>query len=162
MPLICKFTCKNGNTDCANDRNLNVIRDENGNYTIPEVHVGEYEDGTKYNYVTDRNGNEIELPYNKTYEDGLKCNKNVGVFFAPIAAAFAESFYHPVNKEHKETFEKWGLLTERLFCWIYDTMFTDYLTPYNSFDAIAETTRFLKDAGLNEKNHFTKFADAFI
>ena len=120
---------------------------ENGNYTIPEVHVGEYEDGTKYNYVTDRNGNEIELPYNKTYEGGLKCNKNVGVFFAPIDAAFTESFYHKVNVRHKETFEKWGLLTERLYCWIYDTMFTDYLPPYNSFDAIPETLRFLKDAG---------------
>ena len=120
---------------------------EDGNYSVPAARVGQYDDGTKYNYVMDSDGNEIELPYNKTYEDGLKCNKNVGVFFAPIDAAFPESFYHSVNKKHKETFEKWGLLTERLYCWIYDTMFTDYLTPYNSFDAIPETIRFLKDAG---------------
>jgi hypothetical protein len=120
---------------------------EGGNYSVPSVRVGQYEDGTKYNYVLDSKGNEIELPYNKTYENGLKCNDNVGVFFAPIAAAFTESFYHKENVEHKETFEKWGLLTDRLYCWIYDTMFTDYLPPYNSFDAIPETIRFLKDAG---------------
>ena len=120
---------------------------ESGSYSVPPTRVRTNDDGTKVNYVMDSEGNEIDLPYNITYEDGLKCSENVGVFFAPIAAAFAESFYHPVNKEHKETFEKWGLLTERLYCWIYDTMFTDYLTPYNSFDAIAETLRFLKDAG---------------
>jgi hypothetical protein len=50
-------------------------------------------------------------------------------------------------KRAKETFEKWSLLSNRLYCWIYDTMFTDYLTPYNSFDAIPETIRFLKDVG---------------
>ena len=120
---------------------------EDGDYSVPTAHVAENEDGVKYNYVIDQEGNEIELPYNQTYETGLKCNNNVGVFFAPIDAAFTESFYHSVNKKHKETFEKWGLLTERLYCWIYDTMFTDYLTPYNSFDAIPETIRFLKDAG---------------
>lgn len=120
---------------------------ENGNYSVPSTRVRELEDGTKVNYVLDSEGNEIELPYNQTYEEGLKCNENVGVFFAPIGAAFTESFYHKENTEHKETFEKWGLLTKRLYCWIYDTMFTDYLPPYNSFDAIPETIRFLKDAG---------------
>jgi hypothetical protein len=119
---------------------------ENGEYTVPSAKVDEV-DGRKFNYVEDKNGDIIELPYNATYENGLKCNENVGVFFAPIDAAFTENFYHQENKKHKETFEKWGLLTDRLYCWIYDTMFTDYLTPYNSFDAIAETTRFLKDAG---------------
>jgi len=120
---------------------------ENGVYEVPAAKTLETVDGRTVNYVEDKNGDIIELPYNQTYENGLKCNDHVGVFFAPIDAAFPESFYHQVNKNHKETFEKWGLLTNRLYCWIYDTMFTDYLTPYNSFDAIPETIRFLKDAG---------------
>ena len=120
---------------------------ENGNYTVPSTRVDELDDGTKYNYVLDSNEDIVELPYNKTYENGLKCNENVGVFYAPIDAAFAESFYHKENKRAKETFEKWSLLSNRLYCWIYDTMFTDYLVPYNSFDAIPETIRFLKDVG---------------
>ena len=119
---------------------------QNGGYTVPAMKTMEV-DGKKVNYVMGADGEPIVLPFNKTYENGLKCNKNVGVFFAPIDAAFTESFYHEENTKHKETFEKWGLLTERLYCWIYDTMFTDYLTPYNSFDAIPETIRFLKDAG---------------
>ena len=123
-----------------------VFGDSYDNYQIPSTRTMETENG-KVNYVLDKNGEPIELPYNITYENGLKCNDNVGVFFAPIQAAFTESFYHKENKPYKETFEKWGLLTERLYCWIYDTMFTDYLPPYNSFDAIPETLRFLKDAG---------------
>ena len=119
---------------------------ENGDYTVPSLQYVEDEDGNKKNIVT-YNNEIVELPFHRTYENGIECNDNVGVFYAPIDACFEESFYHNENKSPKETFEKWGLLSDRLYCWIYDTNFTRYVVPYNSYDAIPDTLRFLKDAG---------------
>ena len=119
---------------------------EDGNYTVPRMSYLEDENGNKVNYIL-RDGEVITLPFHRTYENGLACNENVGVLYAPIDATFEESFYHEQNKFFKETFEKWGLLSERLYCWIYDTNFTRYVVPYNSYDAIPDTLRFLKDAG---------------
>jgi len=128
------------------------VEGTDGEYTVPSLDAIEDADGNKVNilqYDRDGDGEEeiVELPFHRTYEDGLECNEHVGVFYAPIDATFEESFYHPENKQHKETFEKWGLLTDRLYCWIYDTNFTRYVIPYNSYDAIPDTIRFLKDAG---------------
>jgi len=117
-----------------------------GKYTVPALEVIDNGDGTQSN-VIQVDGEIVSLPYNKTYENGLKCNEHVGIFYAPIDAAFEESFYHPENKEYKETFEKWSLLGDRLYCWIYDTNFTQYLVPYNSYDGIPDTIRFLKSIG---------------
>ena len=119
---------------------------ENGEYTVPKMSYIEDEDGNKVNYVQ-HDGEMKTMPFHRTYENGLECNDNVGVFYAPIDATFEESFYHKENKFPKETFEKWGLLSDRLYCWIYDTNFTRYVVPYNSYDAIPDTLRFLKDAG---------------
>ena len=117
-----------------------------GKYTVPSLQYIENADGSKTN-ILEYNGDIIELPFHRTYENGLECNENVGVFFAPIDATYEESFYHSENKKDKETFEKWGLLTNRLYCWIYDTNFLEYIMPYNSYDAIPDTLRFLKAAG---------------
>ena len=123
-----------------------VFGDSYDNYEIPTIPCVEKEDGTKVN-VMDYNDQMIELPFHRTYENGLECNEHVGVFYAPIGATYEEDFYHKENKTPKETFEKWGLLSDRLYCWIYDTNFTRYIIPYNSYEAIPDTLRFLKDAG---------------
>ena len=115
-----------------------------GEYTVPSTQVIENDDGTKSNVIW-KDGEPVALPYNKTYEDGLKCNPHVGIWYAPIEATFEESFYHVENKEYKETFEKWCLLGERLYAWIYDTNFVHWVVPYNSHDAIPETLRFLRE-----------------
>lgn len=122
------------------------VKGKDGDYQIIKASVSENEQGVMKN-VINKNGVEVELPYKKTYENGLKCNENVGVFYAPIDATYEESFYHVENKQYAQTFEKWALLSERLYGWIYDTNFVHYLVPYNSFDSIAETLRFLKDNG---------------
>ena len=117
-----------------------------GNYTVPALNYVENEDGSKTN-ILEYKDEVIELPFHRTYENGLECNETVGVFYAPIDATYEESFYHSENKKDKETFEKWGLLTNRLYCWIYDTNFLEYIIPYNSYDAIPDTLRFLKATG---------------
>ena len=87
------------------------------------------------------------LPYNKTYETGIVCNENVGCFWAPISATFNRSLYEdtPANKEARLSLEKWGLLTNKIYAWIYDTNFYQFLFPYNSYDSVVETARCLKD-----------------
>ena len=114
-----------------------------GDYTVPKTEVITNDDGTKSNVIW-KDGEPVVLPYNKTYEEKLYCNENVGLWYAPIEATFEESFYHVKNKEYKETFEKWCLLANRLYAWIYDTNFVQWLVPYNSHDAIPETLRFLR------------------
>lgn len=117
---------------------------DKSNYVIPKTAVSTDEDGNK-KIVVEQSGTEYLLPYHKTYENGLKCNEHVGVFFAPIGSVFTESFYNDANKEQAIMLEKWGLLTERVYAWIYDTNFSHFIIPYNSFDSIGETLRFLKD-----------------
>ena len=89
----------------------------------------------------------VTLPYNKTYADGIVCNENVGCFWAPIGATFNRSFYEntPENREALSGLEKWGLLTDKLYAWIYDMNFNEFLYPYNSYDSVVETVRCLKD-----------------
>ena len=122
------------------------VKTVNGKYEMLKTTVAENADGEKKNVIT-KDGTTIALPYHKLYNEGLRCNKNVGVFYAPIDATYEENFYHLENKQYAQTFEKWALLSERLYGWIYDTNFVHYLVPYNSFDSIAETLRFLKDNG---------------
>ncbi len=119
------------------------VKGTDGNYTICKATVQENGDGEMRNTVVS-GGEVVELPYHRTYENGLVCNENVGVFYAPIDATYEESFYHAENKAYKTNFEKWALLSNRLYGWIYDTNFVHWLVPYNSFDSIAETLRFLK------------------
>lgn len=119
------------------------VKGTDGNYEVPKASVTTV-DGERRNTVS-ANGETVTLPYHKTYENGLHCNEHVGVFYAPIDATYEESFYHLENKEYKTNFEKWSLVSDRLYGWIYDTNFVHWLVPYNSFDSIAETLRFLKD-----------------
>ena len=122
------------------------VKTVNGKYEMIKTTVAEDADGAKRNVIM-QNGEAVALPYNRLYNDGLKCNENVGVFYAPIDATYEENFYHLENKQYAQTFEKWAVLSKRLYGWIYDTNFVHYLVPYNSFDSIAETLRFLKDNG---------------
>lgn len=93
------------------------------------------------------NGKTYTLPYNKTYANGIVCNENVGCFWAAIGATYNRSFYEdtPANQEARESLEKWGLITDKIYAWIYDTNFHKFLYPYNSYDSLVETARCLKD-----------------
>lgn len=97
--------------------------------------------------ITNKRGDKVLLPYNKDYKDGLHTNDNVGVFFADTSARYNDNFYADVinNKQVLENLEKWGLLSNQLYVWTYDTNFKHYFMPYNSYDNIVETVRALKD-----------------
>ena len=93
-------------------------------------------------------GKTYTLPYKKTYPDGIRCNENVGCFWAPIEAQYNKSFYDEssgTNETFRTNLEKWGLVTDKLYAWIYDTNFVDFLFPFNSYDSLFETVRCLKE-----------------
>ncbi len=96
--------------------------------------------------------NAMEKPPVKLGPDGkyvpidetVICDEGVGVFIAPIYAAYNQSFYHDDNKSAAATVEGWGVLSDKLYLWTYETNYSHYLYPLNSYDTMIETHRFLK------------------
>ncbi len=89
---------------------------------------------------------ELTLPYKKTYPDGIVCNEHVGCFYANTGARYNHSLYADINVNNaiRAELQKWGMLSDTLYVWTYDTNFYNYLFPYNSYDSIVETARCLK------------------
>ncbi len=80
-------------------------------------------------------------------DDTVVCDKEVGVYYAPIEAYYPYSFNHENNSDHKENTKAWGALTDRIYMWTYCTNFGHYLFPYNTYDAMLENYRFFKESG---------------
>ena len=67
---------------------------------------------------------------------------------APIEAKYNKSFYDETSEENtlaRTTFEKWSMVCDIVYAWIYDTNFHKYIFPYNSYDTLFETARCLKN-----------------
>ena len=88
--------------------------------------------------VRDSNGE-----FHPTYDE-VVMNKNVGVFVAPIESYYSHSFYEDINLDYGEANNliSWGCLTDNLYLWLYETHFSNYFHPYNSWDSVVETYRF--------------------
>ena len=133
------------------ERNISIIFF--AYHATAEAPVKEGADGT---YIPSKNpdnkityqGKDITLPYNKTYPDGISCNEHVGVWWAPIEANYNKTFYDEAcanNVYFKKNLEKWGTICKRIYAWIYDMNFLDFMYPFNSYDTLFETVRLLKD-----------------
>lgn len=80
-------------------------------------------------------------------DESVRCNENVGVWIAPIGAQYNRSFYELENESVAKNIEAWASLTDRMYFWLYQTNFSSFLFPYNSFEAMTETLRFCKSYG---------------
>lgn len=78
-------------------------------------------------------------------DESVRCRDNVGVYIAPINAAYNKSFYDDANLTTANAIKGWGACSERLFFWLYETNFSHYLFPFNSYDTMADTYRFCKE-----------------
>lgn len=87
----------------------------------------------------DADGNYVPI------DDSVICDDNVGVYIAPITAAFNQSFYHESNAAAAETIKGWGALSDKLYIWLYETNFYHYLFPLNTYDVTIETYRLCKE-----------------
>ena len=93
------------------------------------------------------------------------CNPNVIPFLAPISADYVDSFYHEENRMLQESFEGWQVLSKNIHLWIYETNFSYYMYPFNSYSTMIETYRYCVDKGVdliyNEGQHNQPAITAF-
>ena len=80
-------------------------------------------------------------------DDSVICNKNVGVYIAPIIAKYHKSFYDEINIDAARNMRQWGACCKKLHVWLYDTNYAQYLFPFNTFETIVDTYRFCKNVG---------------
>ena len=78
------------------------------------------------------------------YDDTVILDDNVGVYIAPASANYMHSFYDEVNQAEKEMIESWSALGNLIYMWLYETNFSYYFYPYNSYESMIESYRFCK------------------
>ncbi len=83
----------------------------------------------------------------KKYEgiNGLTIDKGVSVLYAPIAVDFTEGLNEGDNALFYKTAKQWSDISPSMYLWLYSTNFLYYLTPYDSFDGIAENYAVAKE-----------------
>ena len=80
-------------------------------------------------------------------DEELRLHKNVALFYAPIYASYYYTFNDKQNLQEATTLEKWNVLAENLFVWMYGANFRIYIAPYNNFNSMQENYRYLYDKG---------------
>lgn len=75
-------------------------------------------------------------------------NDNVKIFVAPIEANYTYSIGDATNNQLSyDMFEQWSTVGG-LYAWLYDTNFSHYLYPYNSFSAMPESIKYMQEKGV--------------
>ena len=81
-------------------------------------------------------------------DESVRLGENVALFYAPIYASYYYDFNHEENLKASTTLEKWDVLTDTLFVWMYGANFRIYMAPYNNFNSMQNTYRYLYDKGV--------------
>lgn len=104
---------------------------------------------------TDANG--AVVPYNteteqcttasgKTFDcPSVVCRPDTAVVFASTQANYVDSFYDDSNEDAQNYLEGWSKLTKNLFLWLYQTNFSHYLYPFNSWESVIDTYRYCRN-----------------
>ena len=80
-------------------------------------------------------------------DEELYLHKNVALFYAPIYASYYYTFNDEQNLQEATTLEKWNVLAQNLFVWMYGANFRIYIAPYNNFNSMQDNYRYLYDKG---------------
>ncbi len=83
----------------------------------------------------------------KPADESLRLHKNVALFYCPIYASYYYNFGEEANIKEATTLEKWGVLADTLFVWMYGANFQIYMAPYNNFGSMQDNYRYLYDRG---------------
>lgn len=98
-------------------------------------------------------------------DEAVVCDENVAVFYAPIRAEFNHTFYDEINQSYHDMMLGWAACSDEIFCWLYETNFTYYMYPYNSWDSMYETHRFCAEVGapfiMSQGQHNASASTAF-
>lgn len=88
--------------------------------------------------------NEVTKKYEPIDEDVI-CDEDVVVWYAPIYSVWKDSFYEPSNATEYENSQKWDAVCKTKFVWAYETCFSQYLVPFNTFNSMQDNFRFYKE-----------------
>ena len=105
-------------------------------------------------------------------DETVVCDENVGVYIAPIDAFYNKSFYHDDNASAANNIDGWAACSQKLYMWLYETNYSYYFYPINTYDTMIETYRYCFDRGaiymMNEGQwdqpnvtHFSKLKEYF-
>lgn len=72
----------------------------------------------------------------KLIDDTVEFESNMAIFYAPISMNYYYDYSDPVNATAKDYFEKWKVLTDKIYVWQYCTNFMDFLQPFNTFNSM--------------------------
>ena len=85
------------------------------------------------------------------------CREHVIPYIAPIFANYEDTFYADSNKDVRDNIEGWKALSKYAYFWIYETNFSYYIYPYNSYATMIDTYRYIINNGaqflFNEGQH---------
>ena len=73
----------------------------------------------------------------------ITCNDNVSVMIAPIEGFFTKPLTDSANAEIATVIDAWSKVSGELYFYLYNTNFHYMLYPYDSFEAMSESYRFL-------------------
>lgn len=76
---------------------------------------------------------------------GIHCADGVSVWMAPIKADFTHNMTASQNLPTREQTDAWKAVSDTIYLWYYSTNFKHYLTPYDTFDAMPDTYRYMKN-----------------
>ena len=81
-------------------------------------------------------------------DDSVRLSENAAVFYAPIYASYYYDFNHEENLKASTTLDKWQVLSDNMFVWMYGANFRVYIGPYNNFNSMQNNYRYLYDKGV--------------
>ena len=113
----------------------------------------EYPDGSKEVNIVFFAYYATETPPTVKNQDGsfspvdetVVCNDHVGVYIAPIKAAYNVPFYDEKNKSYADNLRGWAACSKLVYLWLYQTNFNHYIYPMNNWDVVTENYRFGKE-----------------
>ncbi|PWM70375.1 MAG: hypothetical protein DBX59_11000 [Bacillota bacterium] len=97
-------------------------------------------------------GPTLKAPVTKTdgvyapVDDGVDMRENnIGIIYAPILMDYTKPMTHVNNAGYKDVFAQWSAMTDNVYFWGYDTIFSDYFNVHNTFGTIQENLKVAKE-----------------
>ena len=84
-----------------------------------------------------------------TVDDSVVLDPHIAPYFAETNGDYTQNYYDEgtANVEVAYNMRGWSAISEELYFWSYDTNFTNYLVPYNSFGAAQDIYKFAFELG---------------
>lgn len=83
-------------------------------------------------------------------DEAVDMRKNkIGVVYAPILMDYTKSMAHVNNTSYADIVQQWGALTDDVFFWGYDTVFSNYFAFQNTFGTIQTNLKIMAENNVN-------------